>query len=530
VLSLECALRDQDIEVIAYELEVSVEEFKKSFGENLAIKVIGHHPNRNPEVSVEFGSLQIFADNTFGVHHVDLKLGYQSLDWREVVSLSRKSNRLLIQVAKEMIEQRKRQNEGVGMRFGVGKNLYDAVRRIFQESLFLFPEFRQRPQRAAAEVLSSPEGSQVAAVLFNLKNGTKEEREKFEKIQEYFSSLFPTLKMNVTKQGPTIVIEKIQTGHEVPLEFIGAGIAQMIILLTHIVGSAARVFLVDGPELHLHPHSQRLLQKVFEESTANNQLLVITHSPQFVNLQEPDSIILIREVGGRSRVIRLNQDYLSEEEKNRLSRIVRSEDKEFLFSRRVLLVEGETEYGAIPIFAQKLNTSLDEHGVSLVSVGGSHFGLLLKILRGFEFPCRVMCDRDVLMRIADKIKVENVEFKTSLLFQAISKAGSLSDDDVKILLECERHVVQDKDKKGNPIELYDAGQFDRLNKVAQQHGFHVLASDFEGVLEHEGYDELLREAASAYGRSKVRQGRYVAQNIDRVPKPFEKIIQETIRL
>ena len=106
----------------------------------------------------------------------------------------------------------------------------------------------------------------------------------------------------------------------------------------------------------------------------------------------------------------------------------------------------------------------------------------------------------------------------------------MNDDDAKMLIECERHIVQDKDKKGNPIELYEAGQFDRLNKVAQHHGFHVLSSDFEGVLEEEGYEELLREAASAYGRSKVRQGRYVAQKIDRVPKAFQEIIQEIIRL
>jgi predicted ATP-dependent endonuclease of OLD family len=408
--------------------------------------------------------------------------------------------------------------------------LYEVVGRIFRESLFLFPEFRQRPQRAAAEVLSAPEGSQVAAVLFNLKNGTREERKKFEKVQEYFSSLFPTLKLNVMKQGPTIVIEKTQTRHEVPLELIGAGIAQMIILLTHIVGSEGQIFLIDGPELHLHPHSQRLLQKVFEESTARNQLLVITHSPQFVNLQEPDSIILIREVKGRSHVVSLKNDYLSEEERNRLSRFVRSEDKEFLFSRRVLLVEGETEYGALPIFAEKLNTSFDEHGVSILSVGGSHFGLFLKILRGFEFPYRGMCDRDVLMKIADKIKVENVEFRTSLLFQAISKAGYLKDDDAKILLECERGIIQDKDRKGNSIELYSADQFDKLNKLAQQHGFHVFSPDFEGVLEQAGHEKLLREAASVYGRSKVRQGRYVAEKIDSVPKPLEELIHEITTL
>lgn len=346
-LSLECALQDQDIEIIAYELEVFPEEFKKSFGENLVIKIIGHHPNRGPAVSVEFGSLQIFGDNTFGIHPTDLKAGHTGINWLEVVSLSRQKNRLLVEVAKEMIQQKKSQNPRVEVRMGLGKNLYEPVLRIFRESLFIFPEFRQRPQRAAADVLSSTEGSQVAAVLFNLKNGTPKERKKFEKIQEHFSSLFPTLKLNVMKQGPTIVIEKKQTGHEVPLELVGAGIAEMIILLTHIVGSEGKVFAVDAPELHLHPHSQRLLQNVFEESTSNNQLLIITHSPQFVDLRSPDSIILIREVEGRSHVIRLKEDYLSDEDKNKLSRIVRSEEKEFLFSRRVLLVEGETEYGEI---------------------------------------------------------------------------------------------------------------------------------------------------------------------------------------
>src|SRR5207245_6509645 len=199
-LSLECALRDRDIEVIAYELEVSVEEFKKSFGENLAIKIIGHHPNRSPEVSVEFGGLQIFADNTFGLHPVDLRVGYQSIDWREVVSLSRNSSRLLVQVAKEVIEQRKRQ-QGVEVRMGVGKSMYDAVGRIFREILFLFPEFRQRPQRAAAVILSSPECSLVDAVLFTLQTATSQERKTLEKIQEYFSSLFATLKVQRAKQA-----------------------------------------------------------------------------------------------------------------------------------------------------------------------------------------------------------------------------------------------------------------------------------------------------------------------------------------
>ena len=201
------------------------------------------------------------------------------------------------------------------------------------------------------------------------------------------------------------------------------------------VGEESRVFILDEPELHLHPHSQRLLEELLKASSSRNQLILATHSPHFVNFHVLDGILLIRESSGRSVPVKLPEGYLSDEELAKASKLVWSEDKEFLFSKRVLLVEGETEYGAIPVLARKMGKDFDKNGVTVVSVGGHHFGLFMKILRGFGFPFQVVCDSDVLMRVDARIRHGAHIVKASTLFEAAEQAGMLGEDEGRILSE-----------------------------------------------------------------------------------------------
>ncbi len=525
VLLFECELDDRDVSVISDELEVSVEDFKKSFANTLSVRVDWKHPNRPIESSVRIGSLHIYGD-TAGIHPTDPTIGYSSVGWREIVDKSKGTGVPLAEVAREEI-QKARSQRGSEVRIAfLGKNHNQTIGRLLQDSLIIFPEFRLRPEKVAAEVLASPEGRQIASVLFNLKTGTKAQRERFGRIQDYFSSLFFSLKLDVMR-GPIIVIENVQRGHEAALEMIGAGIAEMIILLTHIVASEDRVFAIDGPELHLHPHSQRLLQKILEESSLKNQLVIVTHSPQFIELQQIDRIILVRETKGRSHLIQLPRKFLSDAEKKKLSRITGSESKEFLFSKRVLLVEGETERGAIPIFAEKLKVDFDKHGVSVVSIGGYHFGTYLKILKGLGFPYVVMCDRDVLMAMQDKIELSGRHVRTSPLFSEIHRAGLLEDNDSQVLSECESQI-EGGDLSNAGVQFYADRLYPKLNGMAAKYGFRVLPSDFEGVLRETGCEKLLGEASTEYRHSKVLQGKYVAEKIEEVPEPFEDIVRQVV--
>ncbi len=397
------------------------------------------------------------------------------------------------------------------------------VMNVMREAFIHFPEFRQRPQASADEVFRAAEGTRVTAVLFSLKNGTRQQQNKYQQIKTHFSKLFPTLRLELTRSGgpAKIMIENARTGHEVPLDTLGAGIAEMIIMLTHIEGERAKIFAIDEPELHLHPHSQRLLRRVLEASTSLNQVIVVTHSSHFVDLGQLNSLILVRNEGNQSTVVKLPEDYLSAEDRQRISRIVQSEQKEFLFARNVLLVEGPTEYGAMPILARKLNRDFDENGISVISVGGNYFGLLLKLLQGYGFPSTVMCDRDVVMTISGTIRVNDEELKVSQFFHALHTMGQLQDNELQSLREIQETICRDGDK-----EVYDGQVFETLNVFAGSRDFRVLSPDFEGLLAESGYRRFFQEAEQLYGKNKILQGRYVAEAIDVIPQLIEQIISE----
>ncbi len=233
----------------------------------------------------------------------------------------------------------------------------------------------------------------------------------------------------------------------------------------------------------------------------------------------------MRDVDGRSVATQLPEGYFAAAEKTTLSKNLRYEEKEFLFSRRVLLVEGPTEYGALPIIARKLGKDFDEHGVSVVSVGGNYFGLIMKLLKGFAFRWKAICDSDTLLNITQTVMIDGIEYPTSVLFCALERAGMTNDQTLKIVAECSKKVVI-KEVGGNKMESYDESLFDILNESVQQFGVHVMMPDFEGYLRSHGCEELFREAEEMYGRNKVLQSRHVAELMSSIPRELEMIVRE----
>ncbi len=414
----------------------------------------------------------------------------------------------------------------------IGEQGYPFVGRILG-GFYHFPEFRQRPAGGEIGEEESPrstEGARLAAVLFRLKNGSLGDRDMFERIQHSFHGMYSNLELQVIKKSnqPTIMIKRSETNHELPLAEVGAGILEMLLVLTHIVDQQDRIFAIDEPEAHLHPHSQRLLANELVRSSVKNQILLITHSPHFVNFKDLHSIMLVRQHAGRSSVVRLPSGYLSKDEEARASRIIWSEDKEFLFSRRVLLVEGETEYSAMPILARKLGKGFDENGVTVISVGGQHFGLFIKILKGFEFPFRVMCDKDALMRISGSVQIGQFDMKVSSLFKAAFQAGMIGEREEEMLWDCQESISPPN--KENKTEFYDEELFTDLNALALKLGFHTVSPDLEGYLNLKGFESVLKEANELYRNNKILKGRFVAETVRTVPPELAAIISEAVSL
>ena len=228
---------------------------------------------------------------------------------------------------------------------------------------------------------------------------------------------------------------------------------------------------------------------------------------------------------GETTVTQIRQDYFDENERLRLFRQLDAGNKEFFFSKGVLVVEGPTEVGTMPIFSKALNRDFDEYGVSLVE-SGKFFGIFLKLLIGFSFPYLVMCDKDALMNIEKSINVGKRKIKTSPVLYSLWISNSLTKTDEKRIVEIEPKIqlIRTRPRK----EIYPDGLFEELRRIASKHDVYVLPSDFEGVFERDGYGSMLRKAKKM-SKSKVIRGRYMAEQIvergDAIPKEFRDIIK-----
>ncbi len=411
----------------------------------------------------------------------------------------------------------------------VKSDIYKFVRDLFKVNFKLFEDIRQKPVGKNVDVYESFDGGDTADALLNLKTSDKSiDRKRYELIQKTFGELFHNLELESvkdrSKKAPDIHITKKQTGYELPLNSIGTGIMEMVVFLTNLIASRDRIFVIEEPELHLHPHNQRLMLETLEEHQKDNQLFIITHSPFFVNIKEIESHILVKEINGASIVKQLPKDYFNQIESSKIERNLDIENREIFFSRAILLVEGETEKGAFPIFAKYYNKDFDRISVSTLDVGSKdNFEIFMKLLNGFEIPYLVVCDKDAIMEIKGS-KIDGC--LTSSLFSQLYKLQVLTNSEIKYLKQVESEI-QEKSKR---VKQYKDSLFEKLRKIAMNHNCFVLSGTFESILEQQGYADLFTEARNEVGKSKVRQGRLVAKKIieqdKEVPNEYKEIIDK----
>jgi putative ATP-dependent endonuclease of the OLD family len=129
------------------------------------------------------------------------------------------------------------------------------------------------------------------------------------------------------------------------------------------------IFLIEEPEMFLHPHLQRSLYKTIRNIGKTNQVIYITHSPHFVTIPEFDEIRIVKKTSGGTQVIQSTlvcTDKLREKFRKELD----PERNEFFFAGKVLFVEGDTEKLSLPAYSNRFKVDLDRSGATIVEVGG----------------------------------------------------------------------------------------------------------------------------------------------------------------
>lgn len=169
---------------------------------------------------------------------------------------------------------------------------------------------------------------------------------------------------------------------------------------------------LDEPEVHLHPYMQRSLIKYLNKVISNSnsefgtllkdlfnidgflgQIILVTHSPNILS-NDYKQIIRFYKDNHQTKIISGNSFEFDVQESKHLH-ILFTFIKESFFSRGVILVEGDSEYGSFPYFANKLGYEFDDLGICLIQTGGEG-GIQpsINILNKFSIPVVAIRDRD----------------------------------------------------------------------------------------------------------------------------------------
>ena len=152
------------------------------------------------------------------------------------------------------------------------------------------------------------------------------------------------------------------------------------------------IIATEEPEAHLHPNAQKTIYHQLAQS--KGQVIISTHSPYLAAMADQSELIYLKKKTGSIIAGHLNMN-LKPEERRRIHREIIHSRGEILFSKALVLCEGETEEQALPMLFQKyFNNEAFEIGVSFIGVGGSGKKYLpfLKFAVDFLIPVFIFSD------------------------------------------------------------------------------------------------------------------------------------------
>ncbi|HKY22047.1 MAG TPA: AAA family ATPase [Vicinamibacterales bacterium] len=185
------------------------------------------------------------------------------------------------------------------------------------------------------------------------------------------------------------------------------------------------ILAIEEPELYLHPARSRYLARILRTLASNDrqqappgtQVLYVTHSPYFVEVEHFDDVRMCRKVaadGEGPRVTALTK-YSRLDAARRLADITGRDPAEFtersfvtraspvltslvnegLFADVAVVVEGESDVGALWAMQSVMNERWDEKGIVVVPVSGkNNIDRAVVVFQGFGIPTYFMFDGD----------------------------------------------------------------------------------------------------------------------------------------
>ncbi len=176
---------------------------------------------------------------------------------------------------------------------------------------------------------------------------------------------------------------------------------------------------IEEAELYLHPLYQSIFMKQLEELSCQQQYQVIftSHLSSMIDVFDLETVIRVSKSVGFSSTHQMTYEAIAKKTnelagenyatavsvQERIGEVLDVEKSQGLLSKRVVIVEGNTEKYALPLLFSATGVQLDQLGITIVVAGGKgNIDKLVFLFQSFGIPCFIIFDYDKTKNLKDK--------------------------------------------------------------------------------------------------------------------------------
>lgn len=299
---------------------------------------------------------------------------------------------------------------------------------------------------------------------------------------------------------------------------------------------------LDEPEIHLHPYMQRSLIKYIDNILANKdrdfkdliynlldldelsgQTIVVSHSP---NILLDNYHYIVRFYKSENTIKSISGCQLHFDRQLEKHLLLNFTDiKEAFFSKCVIVVEGDTELGAMTKWTDKYLGDADDLGISVIRAEScNNVKPIVKLLDSLLIPNVSIMDAD-----------ENNRGKYSDIPNVFFTKGRDFEEDLYDEVYANQPGCEDL---FTILNYFDSGLSTNFNnkqliKISNKYGIEITWDS--SVARHQFSDDLVQQDPNLRkamflnflgmdGIKSISMGRHIAQNINSIPSAYRSVM------